>query len=352
MSFVTHASPATTASPRAARRRPRGSAALLAAALLGGALPALAQERDLKFTLDFIALGRHAPWYVAVAKGYFKEEKLNVTVLPSKGTADAIRAVETGIADLGFIDVPSLVAGGAAASSVKIVAVNYQKPPYCVFSLNPGKNVTSPKDMVGLEFGSSTASFVPRIHQAFMRMHGLDSSTLRVVNIDGAARVPMLAARKVESIDLFVMSEPGIRRAVKDGEPKCLLLGDHGLDIYSNSIGVKEDFLQKNPEVVRGFVRAALRGWKDALANPEEAARLQVQYVKALDPAIIVEELRIVRRLAVTPEVEKAGLGTMNREKMKRTVDFINNNVDIEGRKLTPEDIYRDGFLPKDAIRP
>lgn len=325
-------------------------AAALPATLI--ALPAAAQERDIKFTLDFIALGRHAPWYVAVAKGYFKQEGLNVTVMPSKGTADAIKAVETGIADLGFIDVPSLVASGSAGAAIKMVAVNYQKPPYCVFSLNPGANVSSPKDMVGLEFGSSTASFVPKIHQAFMKMHGLDPSTLRVVNIDGSARVPMLAARKVQSIDLFVMSEPGIRRAVKDAEPKCLLLGDHGLDIYANGIGVKEEFLQKNPQVVRGFVRAALRGWKDALANPEEAAKLQGATLKALDQPVIVEELRIVRRLAVTPETEKNGLGWMNKEKMARTVDFINTNVEVAGKKLTVDDIYRDGYLPQEPVKP
>lgn len=325
--------------------------AVLALGALAAA-PAAAQERDIKFMLDFISLGRHAPWYVAVAKGYFKEEKLNVTVLPSKGTADAIRGVETGLAEFGFIDIPSLVAGGSTGSSIKIVAVNYQKPPYCVFSLNPGANVSSPKDMVGLEFGSSTASFVPRIHMAFMKMHGLDPATLKVVNIDGASRVPMLAARKVQAIDLFVMSEPAIRRAVKDAEPKCLLLGDYGLDIYSNSIGVKEEFLQKNPEVVRGFVRAALRGWKDALANPEEAAKLQVQFVKALDPQIIAEELKIVRRLAVVPDTEKNGFGAMNKDKMKRTVDFINNNVDVQGAKLSADDIIREGYLPKDPIRP
>jgi NitT/TauT family transport system substrate-binding protein len=185
-----------------------------------------------------------------------------------------------------------------------------------------------------------------------MKMHGLDPSTLRVVNIDGSARVPMLAARKVQAIDLFVMSEPGIRRAVKDAEPKCMLLGDHGLDIYSNSIGVREDFLKQNPEVVRGFVRAALRGWKDALANPEEAARIQVQTLKALDPQIVVEEVKIVRRLAVVPDVEKNGLGAMNRDKMKRTVDFINANVEVQGTKRTVDDIMVEGFLPKDPIRP
>ncbi|MEO7402054.1 MAG: ABC transporter substrate-binding protein, partial [Burkholderiales bacterium] len=195
-------------------------------------------------------------------------------------------------------------------------------------------------------------SFVPKIHQAFMKMHGLDPSTLRIVNIDGSARVPMLATRKVQAIDLFVMSEPGIRRAVKDAETKCMLLGDHGLDIYANGIGVKEDFLQKNPQVVRGFIRGALRGWKDALANPEEAAKLQGATLKALDQPIIVEELRIVRRLAVTPDTEKDGLGAMNKAKMARTVDFINSNVQVEGKKLTVDDIYRDGFLPTDPIRP
>jgi len=324
-----------------------GLAAVAAAPAIG-----LAQEREVKFTLDFIALGRHAPWYVAVGKDYFKQEKLNVTIIPSKGTADAIRALESGTSEFAFIDIPSLVAGGGGASSVRIVAVNYQKPPYCVFSLNPGANVTAPKDMVGLEFGSSTASFVPRIHMAFMKMHGLDPSTLRVVNIDGSARVPMLAARKVQAIDLFVMSEPAIRRAVKDAEPKCMLLGDHGLDIYSNSIGVREDFLKQNPEMVRGFVRAALRGWKDALANPEEAAKIQVQTLKALDPQIVVEEVKIVRRLAVVPDTEKNGLGAMNRDKMKRTVDFINANVEVQGTKRTVDDIMVEGFLPKDPIRP
>jgi NitT/TauT family transport system substrate-binding protein len=266
----------------------------LLAALIVSLVPALAQaqERKLVFTLDFIALGRHAAWYVPIAKGYYKAEGLDVAIIPSKGTADAIKNVDSGVAQLGFIDVPSLVAAGGAAAAVKMVAVNYQKPPYCVFSLNPGANVSAPKDMVGLEFGSSTGSFMPRIAQAFMKMHGLDSSTLRVVNIDGAARVPMLAARKVQSIDQFIMSEPAIRRAVKDAEPKCMLFGDYGLDIYSNGIGVREDFLQQNPEVVRRFVRAALRGWKDAMANPEEAAKIQVQFLKALDQSLVVDELK------------------------------------------------------------
>ena len=52
---------------------------LIAAAVALGlsASAAAAQERDVKFVLDFISLGRHAPWYVALGKGYFKEEGLD-----------------------------------------------------------------------------------------------------------------------------------------------------------------------------------------------------------------------------------------------------------------------------------
>jgi NitT/TauT family transport system substrate-binding protein len=316
------------------------------------ATPAMAQDKDVKFALDFIPLGRHAPWYVALDKGYFKEEKLNVTILPTKGTADAVRYVESGLAEFGFIDVPSLVASGSAGASVRIVAANYQKPPYCVFSLNPGANVSSPKDMVGLEVGSSSASFMPRIFAAFMKMNNLDPSTLKIVNIDAGARVPMLVSRKVPAIDQFLMGEPSIRRAAQDAQPKCLLLGDYGLDIYANSIGVKEELLKSNPDMVKGFVRAALRGWQYALNNPEEAATIQVKYLKALNPEIIVDELKILKRIAVTPEVQQGGYGAINLAKMKRTVDFINNNVDVAGTKLTAEGIYAPGFLPATPIKP
>src|SRR5438309_2414461 len=313
---------------------------------------AQAQERHLKFVVEFISLGPPGPGLRRLRKGYFKGEGLNVTIMPAKGAAGGIRTVATGGAEIGFIDIPSLVASGSAGATVKIVAANYQKPPYCIFTLNPGANVTEPKQMAGLELGSSTASFVPKIWAAFMEMNKVDSKTLKIVNIDAASRVPMLAAGKVQSIDQFLMSEPAIRRAVTNAKPVCLFAGDYGLEIYANSIGVAEDFLAKNPEVVKKFVRAALKGWKDALADPEEASRIETQYVKALDPQIVVEEIQILKRIAVTPDVEAHGFGYVSPERMKNTVDFINKNIEVPGERLTAEQIFRAGYLPEVPIKP
>lgn len=314
--------------------------------------PAMAQDTKITFMLDFISLGRHAPWYVALEKGYFAEEGLDVEILPSKGTADAIRGVVTGLAPVGFIDVPSLVAAGPAASEVKIVASAYVEAPYCVYSLNPGANITSADQLVGLKFGSSSASFLPQIWRAVMNMNGLDPNTLEVVNVDASARVPMLAAGQIDGVDQFLMAAPAIKRAAPDKEPVCLFAPDLGLDIYSNSIGFNKSFLEANPDTAKAFVRAALKGWQYTLANRDEAAQIMTSMVESLDLDIVREEIDLLERIALNDAVKENGFGFIDVEKMARTVAFINDNVEVEGTKLTAEDVYAPGFLPAEKILP
>src|SRR5712692_8304480 len=85
---------------------------LLLSGVVGDSWRAQAQApkmTDITFSLDFIVLGRHAPFYVAIEKGFFKEEGLNVNIIPAKGTAQAIQNIESGLAQIGFTDVASLV---------------------------------------------------------------------------------------------------------------------------------------------------------------------------------------------------------------------------------------------------
>lgn len=312
-----------------------------------------AKMKNVSFSLDFIVLGRHSPWYVALEKGYYKEEGLNVRIAPGKGSAHVMQQVESGAADIGFVDVPSLVFARAAGATIKMVAINYQKAPYSIFSLDPGANVTKPKDMEGLTLGSSADSFVPKIHKAFMSSHGLDPDKLKVTNVIPSARVAALITKKVPSVDFFVMSKPGISRAVKGAKVKTLLLADHGLKLYSNGIGAKESYIKANPDVMRKFVRASLRGWKYALANPAEAADMQNKHAKALNKQITIEELAIVKNLAVTDDTRKNGLGWFSKEGMEASVSFMVKNTGMDKSKAPKaSDLYDLSFLPKEPILP
>jgi NitT/TauT family transport system substrate-binding protein len=327
---------------------------------LGGAFvdagPAHAQVpkmTDVTFSLDFIVLGRHAPFYVAIEKGFFKEENLNVNIIPAKGTAHGIQNVESGLAQIGFIDVASNVVARAEGATVKVVSVIYQKAPFCFFSLDPGANVRTLKDFEGLHVGSNTGSYISSIARAMMRKEGLDPSKLTVANIEPSARIAMLATRKIPAIDFFILTKPAMERAVTDAKVVTFLFADHGLDLYSNGIGAKESYLKENPEVVKGFVRAALRGYQYAFQHPTEAAELIQKHAKALNNQITVEELKILEDLTVTPDVKANGIGSFTKARMESSVAWmVENGGFAKERAPKTDDVYAPGFLPAKPILP
>jgi NitT/TauT family transport system substrate-binding protein len=330
--------------------------ACLLGGVAGGTGQAQAQDQkltDITFSLDFITLGRHAPFYVALEKGYYKEAGLNVNIVPAKGTAQAIQNVESGIAQIGFTDIASLVVAHAEGSTVKAVAVIYQKAPFCFFSLDPGANVRSVKDFVGLRVGSNTGSYITNIARAMMRKEGLDPSTLQMESIEPSARIAMLATRQIPAIDFFIMTKPAMERAVNDAKVVTFLFADHGLDLYSNGIGAKGSYLEEHPDIVKGFVNATLRGYQYTFAHMEEAADIIQKYAKALKNDITVEELKIVEDLAVTPDVKKNGIGSFTAERMKSSVEWMIENGGFRKEKAPqPQDIYAAGFLPPEPVLP
>jgi NitT/TauT family transport system substrate-binding protein len=340
------------------RRWRRSIAGALCGAVVAGAAGIAAAQSPaptkLVFSLDFIPLGRHAPWYAALAEGYFAQEGLDVSIIPSQGTAQTIQAVEAGTANIAFVDVPSVVIARANGSRLKMVAVNYEKAPYAIFSLSTGANVTEPKQLEGLNLGSGAGSFTPKVIQGFMAQHGLDPAKLMISNVAPPARATTLLSGQIPAIEFFVMAKPGLEAGAKgvNAELRTLLLADHGLDLYSNGIATTDDFLAKNPDVVKRFVRAALKGWKFTLDNPDKAAADQIKSIATLKPDAIVAEIKIIADLAATAETRKNGLGWFDPAKMASNVAFVAKYVGLPGPAPAATDVYAAGFLPTPPIIP
>jgi NitT/TauT family transport system substrate-binding protein len=337
------------------RRGALAAAGLCLATAFLPTLQAQAQEpAKLTFSLDFIPLGRHAPWYAALGAGYFREEGLDVSIIPAQGTAQVLQAVESGLAQLGLVDVPGLVLARAGGSKIKMVTVNYQKSPYAIFSLSPGAEVTKPEQLEGLKLGSGAGSFTPKVIAGFMMQKRLDPKKLEIVNVAPPARANMLLSGQVPAIEFFVMSKPGLEAGAKTANAQLdtFLLADNGLDLYSLGIAGTEDFIAKNPDLVKRFVRAALRGWKLALDDPKKAAAFEKQFVPTLNEDGIRQEIEIVRDLAVTPDTKKNGLGWFDPQKFAQNLDFVVKYIGVTGAAPKPEDLYATGFLPEHPVLP
>jgi NitT/TauT family transport system substrate-binding protein len=308
-------------------------------------------QTAVTFSLDFRALGRHAAWYVALDKGYYKQGGLDVTIIPSQGTAQAIQSVESGAAQFAFSDVAGLVAARAnSAATAKMVAVIYQKAPYAIFSLRSGANLTKPEQLEGLEIASGAGSFTQKVIEAFMSERGLKPASVKFTNIDPSARVGMLASKNIKAIETFAMSKPGVVKAVGEQEAQMFLLADHGLKLYSNGILVREAYLKSNPEQVRAFVKASLEGWRDALANPKGAAEIVAKHIRGLDPDVTLQEIAIVNDLVATPDTRANGLGSIDPAAMEASVALIVKNTG--GAAVAAKDVYDSSFLPQPPIKP
>ncbi len=316
------------------------------------ATDAMAQTAPVTFSLDFRALGRHAAWYVALDKGYYKQAGLEVNIIPSQGTAQAIQSVESGVAQYAFSDVAGLVAARAnSGATVKMVAVIYQKAPYAVFSLRSGANVTKPEQLEGLEIASGAGSFTQKVIEAFMADKKLKADSVKFTNIDPAARIAMLVSKKIPAIETFAMSKPGLVKATSEQETQMFLFADHGLKLYSNGILVKDSYLKSNAPQVRAFVKASLEGWRDTIADPKGAAAIVVKYIKGLDPDVVLQEIAIVNDLVVTPGTKSNGLGSIDPATMASSVDMIARNTGAAG-KVNAADAYDASYLPRQPVRP
>jgi NitT/TauT family transport system substrate-binding protein len=298
-------------------------------------------QSAVTFSLDFRALGRHAAWYVALEKGYYKQAGLDVTIIPSQGTAQAIQSVESA----------GLVAARAnSGATAKMVAVIYQKAPYAIFSLRSGANVSKPEQLENLEIATGAGSFTQKVVEAYMKSRGLKSETVKWTNIDPAARVGLLAAKKIPAIETFAMSMPGVVKAVGGADAQIFLLANNGLQLYSNGILVREDYLKAEPDKVKGFVKASLQGWKDTVANPKEAADIAMKHIKGLDAEVALQEIIIVNALVSTPDTKAKGLGTIDPKLMADSVDLIARNTGADG-KIAAKDAYDTSALPAPPVK-
>ena len=132
-------------------------------------------QRSITFLLDIGAYGKHALFYPALDKGYFREAGLNVRFEAAKGSADNAVKVAAGTADFGFADTPtSMLARGTGAMVKQVLMVHY-KAMNNVVSL-ASNAVRTPKDMVGKSFGA-TAGDAPRVAlPALAKRNGFDAS--------------------------------------------------------------------------------------------------------------------------------------------------------------------------------
>ena len=252
------------------------AAALLATLAMMGSPQNVAYGQSLeKLTVRFTwkLKGEYAPLYVALDKGYYKAEGLDVQLSEGNGAQNVLKALAAGNEKFGYG--PAVAAAQAVSQGlpVKVVALYQTSAPMGVIAF-PDTPLKAPKDIEGKRLAISVGETFGDMIRPFARVNNVDLGQVQLIQMDASARTMQFLTRKIDVMSVYLSNElPQIekRAGVKFNVIKVT---DFGLNVLGSSMYVSNAFAEQSPETVKKLLRATAKGYRDAMANPKEAARL------------------------------------------------------------------------------
>jgi len=329
-----------------------GVGILVASACCAGSACA---QTPIKFSLDFKFEGPAAPFVVAIDKGYFKAEGLEVTIDTAGGSLEPINRVASGTYDMGFGDINSLIKFRDAnpGTPIKAVFMVYNKPPFSVVG-RKSRGVSSPKDLEGKKLGAPPADGAYAQWPIFVQANNIDASKVTIVSVGFPVREPMLAGGEVDAITGFSFSSYiNLKdRGVPANDITVLLMADYGVNLYGNAIMVNPKFAAEKPEAVKSFLRAFVKGLHETVKHPASAVESVLKRNDVAKKDVELERLQIaLKDNILTPEVKKNGYGGIEEERLDKAIDQIALTYQFKNAKPKGSDVFDASFLPPAAER-
>lgn len=328
---------------------------LAAASTLGmTALPARSQDTPVRFQLDWRFEGPAALFLTPVAKGYFKAEKLSVTVDAGNGSGGTVTRVASGTYDMGFADLAALMEFHAnnptAPNKPVAVMMVYNNTPAAVLALKKS-GIKTPADLNGKKLGAPVFDAGRKAWPIFAKANAISGVTW--TGMDPTLRETMLVRGDIDAITGFSFTSllNLEARGVKTEDIVVLPYPQYGVKLYGNAIIASEEFVRKNPEAIKAFLRAFTKGVKDVIADPKAA----VEQVKARDGIINADlELRRLKlaldATVLTPDARAEGFGEVKGPRLSLMASQVSDAFATKER-VKAEAVWNGSFLPPAAER-
>lgn len=266
-----------------------------------------------------------AGYYAAVHKGFFKEAGLDVEIIQGGPDRQPVSQVSSGHAEYGVANSELIHHFLLGDRYVALAAIAQQSPSVIIMRKDSG--IREPKDLIGKRVmmlgGTEDIDF--------LRM--LDSERVDVSKIKiqpSSYNIQDLIDKKTDAFNAYLTNEPFFMKE-KGVEAFVIRPADYGISFYSDILFTTEAELETNPERVKRFREASLKGWQYALDNPDEIIDLILRkYSTSKSRAHMRYEARVLRSL-IAPNIME--LGNIDLDRTKSMVKSIS------GTQKCPDDI-------------
>lgn len=295
---------------------------ILLTLLLAGILApcAAAQAKDdttpVRVQLKWYHSFQFAGYYAAELQGHYREAGLNVTLLEGAPDKEPIAAVLGGKAEFG-VQGPALLLARLNGKPVVAVAAIFQHSPYVLLT-RADSGIVTPSQLAGKRMMISEGHSEFEIDAMLLR-EGVPLSSIQISPYSW--RLQDLIDGKTDAIPAYITDEP-FRLEQRGIKVNVISAVNYGIDFYGDTLFTSEEFAGENPDLVRRFRQASLRGWEYAMANHDAL----VEHILALptaskdshDRASLHFEARAMDKLILPDVVE---IGHQNRGRWRRMAD-------------------------------
>ena len=316
----------------------------VALALLAGCAPGVTptpQTVKAILSLDWVPNTNHTGFYVALEKGWYAEEGVDLEIqIPSDPSA-ALKQVAYGNTDLGVSFQEEVTIARANDIPVVSIAAIIQHNT-SAFAALAESGIVRAKDLEGKRYASYGMAIEQPILGQLMACDGGDIHKVEFVDV-GFDVFPALVGKRADVIWIF-MGWDGVQAEIMGLKLNTLpLYGSCVPDYYTPVIIAGESTLQNKPDLVRRFLAATVRGYEYAITHPEEAAEILLQASPESDPELV---RRSQDWLSPRYQDDAARWGQQKLEVWEEFATFMSTNG-LTAKAIDPQKAFTNEFLPK-----
>ena len=318
------------------------------AVLTSASKDADAQTSPTKVTLrtDFRVAGYHAPFALAMERGYYKEQGLDIEIAQGQGSSVTIQTIAAGGDLFGIADASTtVIAISARGIPVKVVAAYAQSDTQgFAFHPTPGwdGDLTKLRQKVLISStGSSELSIIPGV----LARTNMTMDDMQLQLVDVSARVPLFLQTPGAFLGGYATGDV-LRIKAKLPTVGFVPFSKFGITAYGASLIVTLNTIQKNPDLVRKFVSASGRGWSESLKDPEPAVQALTKLFPDVDAQFMREGLKVVLNNQLhTPATKGNPIGWTAESDWKSMIDTLEKYSKVKPRPLP--NYYTNEFIAK-----
>ena len=336
------------------RRRFLSSIALLASAPALASLATAARAQSaapltpLKFSLDFRVTSQTSPFFLALSKGYYREEGLDVTIDVGAGSVASITRVATGAYDLSLGDLSSLIefhARNPGNAPVRAVYQYYNRAPFVIIGRKDRGITDDFASLGGKRVAAAAVESTRRLWPMVASSLNVQSEFFEWVTTDFAVRDNVIIRGDVDAATYCHDSAVSLFARLPQDRLSVLEYANAGLDLYGNAILASSRLIAERPEVVAAFLRASNRALRETLAEAQPALAAVMAREPILDPEIERQRWTISQRYIAAADTREDGLGMVRETLVQQQIDSIAQVFELAD---TPSfaDLYDLSLLP------